>query len=264
MRIALLVGINYTGTSAELYGCVNDVDVLEQLLKTKLGFDRVVCLRESDATRKAILKHMYSIALETHRESVDTVWISYSGHGASVVDDSGDELDGRDEVIVPYDYARAGYIRDDEIHNALSKIHMRTQAVVFYDCCYSGTVGDLSYRYVSGIKHVEENPDHSVEGRILMLSACQDSELAGETWGLNDERKFSGAMTAAFVTTLHEYDYNCTAYNLLGKMRDQLKNAGYNQIPQITCSVLLNATTPFCQSRNTTPFLICSDESLLT
>lgn len=256
MKIALLIGVNYEGTSAELYGCINDVDVLEKLLTTCLGFDRVVCLREKDATRKTILKHLYSIALETHREHVDTVWISYSGHGASVTDDTGDELDGRDEVIVPFDHRAAGYIRDDEIHDALSKIHERTQAVVFYDCCHSGTVGDLPYRYVSGVKHVEENPTHSVKGRVLMLSACQDHELAGETWGLNDERKFSGAMTAAFVMTLENYDYNCTVYNLLGKMREQLKDAGYDQIPQVTCSVHLNATTPFCQSEALSPFLV--------
>ena len=37
-RTAFLVGINYTGTINELYGCINDTKNVEDLLKNKYNF----------------------------------------------------------------------------------------------------------------------------------------------------------------------------------------------------------------------------------
>ena len=37
-QTALLVGVNYVGTSNELYGCINDTKNVQDLLKTKYNF----------------------------------------------------------------------------------------------------------------------------------------------------------------------------------------------------------------------------------
>jgi myo-inositol-hexaphosphate 3-phosphohydrolase len=43
-RTAFLVGINYTGTVNELYGCINDTKNVEELLKNKYNFTNVALL----------------------------------------------------------------------------------------------------------------------------------------------------------------------------------------------------------------------------
>ena len=41
----------------------------------------------------------------------DAIFCHYSGHGAKLRDDDGDEKDGYDETLVPMDYAQGGMIR---------------------------------------------------------------------------------------------------------------------------------------------------------
>ena len=76
----------------------------------------------------------------------------YSGHGQQITDDNGDEPDGYDETIVPYDApmrAEAGYrgdkhLRDDELARKLLALRAKvgpTGNVVFaFDSCFSGAI----------------------------------------------------------------------------------------------------------------------------
>ena len=63
-------------------------------------------------------------------------------------DDSGDEVDGYDETILPVDWKTAGNILDDELYN-IFVIPMRkgVTATILMDSCYSATVLDLPYIY---------------------------------------------------------------------------------------------------------------------
>ena len=79
--------------------------------------------------------------------------MSYSGHGTYVKDVNDDEDDGKDECLVPLDYKESGMIFDDHLNNILSLIHPDTRVVFIVDACHSETMLDLSYRYVSEIKH---------------------------------------------------------------------------------------------------------------
>lgn len=85
----------------------------------------------------------------------DTVWIHYSGHGGSVRDNNGDEEDGMDETLIPVDFQSAGQIRDDDILKHLVK-PMREGVLMtcLMDCCHSGTVLDLPYRFIADGDHV--------------------------------------------------------------------------------------------------------------
>lgn len=52
----------------------------------------------------------------------DSLFFHYSGHGGSVRDRSGDEVDNYDETILPLDHDRGGgQILDDEIHAIMVK-----------------------------------------------------------------------------------------------------------------------------------------------
>jgi hypothetical protein len=78
----------------------------------------------------------------------DCVFVHYSGHGSRVRDTSGDEDDGYDETLIPVDFRSAGQIVDDDILDMLVKPMKKGVTVtVLMDCCHSGTVLDLPYRF---------------------------------------------------------------------------------------------------------------------
>jgi metacaspase-1 len=77
----------------------------------------------------------------------DSLVFHFSGIGAQVADDDGDEADGYDEAICPLDAFQSGPILDDEINEVIVRplVHgARLHAVV--DACYSATVLDLPYQ----------------------------------------------------------------------------------------------------------------------
>jgi Caspase domain len=63
-------------------------------------------------------------------------------------DDRGEEEDGYDETIVPVDYDSAGQIRDDDLYQSLvCALPSGAHLVALMDCCHSGSVLDLPYKY---------------------------------------------------------------------------------------------------------------------
>lgn len=80
----------------------------------------------------------------------DVVFVHYSGHGGRVRDLNGDEDDGYDETLIPVDFRSAGQIVDDDILIMLVKpMKAGVNVTVLMDCCHSGTVLDLPYRFAA-------------------------------------------------------------------------------------------------------------------
>jgi hypothetical protein len=155
----LLIGINYTGTSHALNGCVNDVADLRRVLQDQLQFDAREIRTLTDAnevpalklpTRAAIEGALEQLVVDVEEQGVTELWISYSGHGTNVRDRSGDESDGKDEAIVPLDYATAGVITDDHWRSYMARLPQTCRVFCLFDSCHSGTMADLpnAYRYV--------------------------------------------------------------------------------------------------------------------
>lgn len=72
------------------------------------------------------------------------------GHGSRVRDQDGDEDDGYDETLVPVDFQRSGQIRDDDIFKILVQpLRAGVTMTCLMDCCHSGTVLDLPYRFTA-------------------------------------------------------------------------------------------------------------------
>lgn len=256
MKLGLCIGINYDG---QLGGCENDAIKYSEMLATHMGFnnENISVMLGKNATRKMIIKKWKEFAMITHRSYVETLFISFSGHGTTQADSNGDEVDGVDEVIVPYDYASSGYILDDEINGILKLVSERTTVVGVFDCCHSGTIFDLQYRYIQGDKSVYENSNAGIKAKCLMISGCKDSQVSGEVWVDN---QVLGALSAALFITLEENEYTITCWNLLRKLRKRLNEAGYGfQVPQITTSEKLHGTYPFIENiADEKPFLTCS------
>lgn len=87
----------------------------------------------------------------------DSLFLHYSGHGASKVDTSGEEEDGMDEVMLPCDFMEEDQgpkggkrvIYDDDIFDlVVAPLKKGVSLVAVMDCCHSGTLMDLPYTCV--------------------------------------------------------------------------------------------------------------------
>jgi len=162
---ALLIGINYVGQQGELSGCHNDVLNIKEYLMDVHGFEeeniRILMDDGShdDPTRENILNGYKQLVEES--EAGDAVFCHYSGHGSRIRDDDwGEEEDGFDETLVPLDYTDAGQIRDDDLFTTLVRpMSEGVTLTCLMDCCHSGTVLDLPYKFRPDMEtdEMEEN-----------------------------------------------------------------------------------------------------------
>jgi hypothetical protein len=135
---ALCIGINnYPGTQMDLRGCVNDAnDWADELGRRGFGVHKLL---DAQATKAAMVKAFKSVIGEAGKG--DLVVITYSGHGTYVPDRSGDERDGLDEALCPYDLQTAGEaLLDDEIRRLFAARKPGVKLVLISDSCHSGTV----------------------------------------------------------------------------------------------------------------------------
>ena len=129
----------------------NDLKYMKASL-IKNGFDEknIDTLKDENATKAAIIKSLDD--LYSKSSEGDIVIFHFSGHGQQIQDDNGDEADGYDEALVPYDakanfdfvsYQGQNHLRDDELGEKLSLIRNKIGAngslVVVLDACHSGT-----------------------------------------------------------------------------------------------------------------------------
>jgi uncharacterized caspase-like protein len=132
---ALLIGINKypkLPIRYQLAGCLNDVEIMADTLQRTFGIptENITLLRDEEATRDGILNALNALIDRVGQD--DIVVVHYSGHGSRVRDREGDEPDGWDETIVPYDAGRSPYpfreITDDEIYVWLLRLTQKTPA----------------------------------------------------------------------------------------------------------------------------------------
>ena len=161
MKRALLIGINYIGQSAELSGCINDIIDMKNLCLSQ-GYEEIIMIHDSrkiiveaDSVTKSVIpftqypkKKNIIAALKwmfSQLKTDDTLLIHYSGHGTQSI--AWSELDGKNEAIVPVDYAYEGIILDNELKNIIvtQNTDMTVKIRCILDCCHSGTGLDLKY-----------------------------------------------------------------------------------------------------------------------
>lgn len=271
MRRALLIGINYFGTTAELRGCHTDIRNVSIMLQ-QYGYEIKTILDDPEdpdylkpdsPTREHILTGITELVRGA--KSGDSIYIHYSGHGTWLRDLSGDEPDGRDEVICPVDE----FITDDELNAIVRTLAPGARLRAVFDCCFSGSVLDLLYRYDgfnqiqletrntsipdSGVRsdsgfgsnsgsELDPNPDLD----IIMISGCTDKQTSADA--LINPSEYSGALTWAYLKalTISKYfkagDQQTNRYSswkdLIHVIRELLKKKKFTQVPQ------LDSTTP--------------------
>ena len=147
---------------------------------------------------------------------------------------------------------KAGLITDDLLHNYLRYIPEKTKCIFYFDCCHSGSILDLPYRYIGNDKNLVENEKSEIMGNVIMISGCEDKDYSSDAF---IDGKYSGAMTSSLLYALRECDYEITYYHLLEKMRRYLKDKEFSQVPQL-CSSKKTNTSLFCARSNISPMMI--------
>jgi hypothetical protein len=228
---ALLIGINYTGTSNELYGCISDVNSIKERISNQ-GFTDInvmTDLTSKMATRNNILEAFKNLLINS--KAGDLLFCLYSGHGSYTIDRNGDEQDGRDELIVSCDLQG---VLDDEL-KSLIQTHLKESVTLFamFDSCFSGSVLDLKYQYIDSLnydKFTENLKQLETKGNVLMISGCTDNQTSADAvFG----GKPNGAMTWSLLESLKQKP-NCNWRELVKNMRDLLKTSEFTQIPQFS------------------------------
>ena len=234
---ALVIGINYIGTSSELNGCINDTTNITNLLKT-LKYDTITVLTDITSvkpTKTNILSNLKTIL--SGANDGDTIYIHYSGHGTYITDTNGDETDGKDEVIIPLDF---NLITDDELKQYINTyLTSNANVLAVFDCCYSGTVLDLRYLYQSEINNTfnQNLKETETKGHVIMISGCRDNQTSSEAY---TDNKIEGAMSWTIKNVLETKGVKISWKTLIDSMRTILLNGGFDQVPQLSSGKSIN------------------------
>lgn len=151
----------------------NDIKLIEPLLlRSGFASQNIAVLTNEQAIKAEIIKQLRLLAANSR--TGDYIYIHFSCHGQQMSDNDGDELDGLDEALIPYDaqrrytkgvYEGENHLRDDELGlllNAIrSKVGGRGSVLLTLDACHSGTA-NRDYdddTYVRGTTYIFAPPD---------------------------------------------------------------------------------------------------------
>lgn len=152
-KLALIVAIGKYPTQSgwATISSDNDVPLIKSAL-LKQGFlqQNIATITNEQATKAGII-HSFNNLIRKSQEG-DIVVFHFSGHGQQVTDTNGDELDGLDEALVPFDAGKTNlngngnlktHLIDDELNallgNLRSKVGSKGDVLVFLDACHTGT-----------------------------------------------------------------------------------------------------------------------------
>ncbi|KAK0554767.1 Ca(2+)-dependent cysteine protease [Tilletia horrida] len=268
-RKALLIGINYVGSRAELRGCHNDVENMKNFIMQRAGYktDDMVILTDrpgndmrSIPTRQNITAAMNWLIRGA--QPGDALFFHYSGHGGQAKASQGDEADGYNETILPLDYEQAGQMEDDEMHALLVRpLPIGCRLTALFDSCHSGTALDLPFVYATSGQIKEPNVVAGVgKGLLSAGMAYARGDMGGLIKGLfgtfNEARNTESAeaftkanrASGADVVMLSGCKDSQTSADATeaGKATGAMSWAFIKvltEYPQLTYSQLLNATT---------------------
>ena len=233
-KAALLIGINYRNTDNELNGCENDIYATKEVLINNYGFNEkdilVLTETEKEPTRQNILEGIDWLVKKAD-EGYGSLWFQYSGHGYYFKDKTGDEADGYDECIITSDYYA---ILDDEFRSKLiNKLRSDTQLFCLMDCCHSGTMLDLRYKYKPDKNRIELENNVTSLSNIIALSGCRDDQESEDAWFTSS---WAGALTKNFLEVLKKHNYSPNLFTMVKDIKELLEKNEFTQVPQLTCT----------------------------
>lgn len=271
---ALLVNISHypDGNGWENIHADNDARLMHSLLAA-CGYQEtgIATLTDAQATKRGIIHALQNICNST--QAGDHVHLHFSCHGQQMMDDNGDEEDGLDEALIPYDalfwyepgeYEGENHLRDDELGEWIRRLRRKAgeqgHVTVVLDACHSGTGNRLPEAddYVRGTgyifapddyvptagKHQELSLHLKQEAGLaptVVFSACLADEINFEYFDTRQSRYY-GLLTYAFCEAARETAHtllNVDRFALLLKQKMQALTANKKkrkQTPYMECT----------------------------
>ncbi|BAO74628.1 caspase family protein [Winogradskyella sp. PG-2] len=233
----------------------NDVPLINSTLLNQ-GFkaENITILKNEQATRLGILKAIED--LQSIIKPGDIVVIHYSGHGQQIFDNNGDEIDDKDESIVPYDalvrytsnYKGENHIRDDELGNIIANFRntlgKNGQLLILLDSCHSGSAtrggkargGEATFAPPNWTPTSEKNTPGSglVETTKVKEDASPFVMLSGASADeLNYEYEGYGSLSFAFSKAMNELGSDFTYRKLFSAISANMNVISPKQTPTI-------------------------------
>ena len=179
-----------------------------------------------------------------------------------MADEDGDEPDGRDEALCPYDISQGKVLTDDELYDIFSGRKWGARIIVISDSCHSGTVARANIL----LPGVEDDPWHfakirylapsvylgddnarinrakraegiratsKIRAASLLLAGCKDEEYSYDAWF---NGRPNGAFTYVALQTLKDLPQNASYRDWYKKIRQLLPHVNYPQTPQLSGS----------------------------
>ena len=138
---ALLVGINDYRVINDLRLAEGDATRMKESLIKYAGFkdENTRLLVGKSATKKGIRLAFKEVLIDRVKPG-DKALFYFSGHGVQIADKTGQEKDGKDEMLCAQDSAMHTYtfVRDNELGKWMDQVDT-TNKIVILDCCHSGT-----------------------------------------------------------------------------------------------------------------------------
>jgi len=219
---ALLIGIQDYSRSgiSSLKGSINDITLMEGVLRERLGFQDqdFIILLDAQATHTGIAKAFTALIEKVKYD--DFVYIHYSGYGSQTLDLNGDEpRNGKDQTWVSYGariHAMSKDINsydilDDEINAWLANIYAKTEQVIFVSDSCNETIVTRGAAPTSRAAK-QDSREHPLGKRAytqiekyqgIRVSAARDNESAVETMP-REEGKIYGLFTWYWAKALQQ------------------------------------------------------------
>jgi metacaspase-1 len=256
-KYALCIGINnYPGTESDLSGCVNDADDWSvELARRGFAVSRLIDRQATGAAMRTAIRKTIAGA-----DTGDLIVVQYSGHGSFVPDENGDEPDGADECLCPYDVRSRGPITDDELFSLYGARKEGVKLVMISDSCNSGTVtkfapvrtppaarGEISRQttvrflppaaFLSkreaakfGVRRAVRRSSSPGRNAGLLLAGCQETEYSYDAYF---QGRPNGAFTFVALQTLAKLSRSATYEDWYLAIRKELPSQQYPQTPNL-------------------------------
>lgn len=281
----LLIGIDDYQFVNDIVGCTNDVNLLKDHLIAEFGFteETFITLINDQATRENILNELNKLVEDTYPGEM--CFIGFSGHGTQMIDRNGDESDGQDEAIAPYDTEiKDGEFRniisDDELEPIFEKLSSR-RTVILFDCCHSGTLSrginekgkysrfllnpEVKNNLIDGSRDIindelfDSTPIRNESGYTIYFYAAQPDQRA---YPLMFDNKYNGILTYSFCNSFTGKTKIKVGESYLTSFAENAilnHGGGYNQNPSCEYNYLLANSSLFQSVHYTADDVIAAD-----
>lgn len=204
----------------------NDGVLMAELLNRQY-YTQIILLKNEKATKESIVNSLQQLCDDT--VPGDYLFLHFSCHGQQMMDLSGDEEDGLDEALIPYDamfwylpgvYEGEKHLCDDELGSWIDKLRRKAgrtgQVFILLDACHSGTANRYTPNlFIRGVNMIfapdgycpksGTNLKRSMKLKsldnlapALVLSACKPEETNYEYYSRKDRCHY-GKLTYSFV-----------------------------------------------------------------